>query len=253
MTLLPNLVLDSALGHVFNSLKAAYAVTPLTLRCAEVLTATLLPAASLLILQPLEMARIRLATDKTTGDSKKYKGILDALDQIVSKEGLKGIYKTFFYSLTGLLLFKFFYKALNDKILSYLTDPDELCKCGVAAASSVLAGLLTYPLDTIRNRTAVEAGEKDALSACDTTMRIFNQEELSSFYAGAHVSLLQFPLAFAPFALRSLTQRLGLKCCGEGPCAIHTAATEAPLPPIDTIIAGDGAGAADAGEDIQNT
>jgi solute carrier family 25 (adenine nucleotide translocator) protein 4/5/6/31 len=187
MVFLPNLILDNALGHVFNTVKAAYAVTPLSLRWAEVLTATLLPAASLLIVEPLEMARIRLAGDKTTGEAKKYKGILDALDSIVRKEGFKGIYKTFIISLAGVLIFKFYCKALNDKLLSYLVDPDELARFGVAAASSVIAGLFTYPLDTIRARLAMEAGEKDAKfeGVWDAAKKIFTEEELKSFYAGA--------------------------------------------------------------------
>ena len=72
-TFLPNYVLDHSLGQAFGAAKAAYGpMTPMTLRVAEVLTATLLPAASLLIIQPLEMLRDRLAGDKGTGETRKY-------------------------------------------------------------------------------------------------------------------------------------------------------------------------------------
>ena len=258
MTFLPNLILDNALGNAFDVLKAAHATTPLSLRWAEVLTAALLPAASLLILQPLEMARIRLAADRTmakfclcTGEEvthkgymdggecpmqkengKKHQGVLDALDSIVRKEGFKGIYRTFFLALAGLLLFKWSSKALNDQLVSHLTDPDELAKVGVAAASTVIAGLLTYPLETVRARLAVDTGDKDAKfdGVWDAAKKIFTEEELSSFYAGAQVSLLYLPLGFAPFAFRSLTRSLGLNG-GE------FAVADVEAPPVETIVA----------------
>jgi len=124
------------------------------------------------------MARLRLAGDKTTGEKRKYEGLLDCLNQIVRKEGISGIYKTFFLSLAGLMVYNMNYKALNAKLLTYLTNPDDLQRFGVAAASSAVAGLLSYPIDTVRARLALEAGDKDAKfeGAIDAARRIFKEE-----------------------------------------------------------------------------
>jgi len=74
-----------------------------------------------------------------------------------------------------------YYKAINKKLLTLLDGPDELQKFGVAAASSALATLLTYPIDTLRTRIALEAGEKDGKfdGVCDAAKKIFREEEFA--------------------------------------------------------------------------
>ena len=151
------------------------------------------------------MAKLRMGADKNTGDKCKYKGVMDCLDQIVKKEGFKGIYKTFFLSLASYLMFRCYYKAINKKLSTYLDNPDELQKFGVAAASTALATILSYPLDTIKARLAQEMGDKDSKFEwiTDAAYKMFNEEQCpKAFYNGILVNLCYLPVGLSPFALK---------------------------------------------------
>ena len=159
------------------------------------------------------MLKLRLAADKQSGEKKKYNGILDCLNQIVRKEGVTGIYKTFFLSLASILIYKCYYKAINKKLSSYLEDSDDLQKFGVAAASSALASVFSYPLDTVRARLALEAGDKDGKfeGTVDAANKMFNEEKWAqAFYRGISVNLCYLPVGLSPFAFRFIKQSLGL-------------------------------------------
>jgi hypothetical protein len=77
-----------------------------------------------------------------------------------------------------MLLYKCYYKAINKKLSSYLDNPDDLQKFGVAAASTAFASIFSYPIDTLRARLVLEAGEKDGKyeGVVDATKKIFNEE-----------------------------------------------------------------------------
>ena len=107
------------------------------------------------------MARLRLAADPTTGEHKKYNGLMDCLNQVVRREGFTGLYKTFWISLLSVMVFKENYNGISNFLMKHLSNQTQLNKFAVAAISSMFAGLLAYPLETIKARIAVEAGEKD--------------------------------------------------------------------------------------------
>ena len=119
-----------------------------------------------------------------------------------------------------MLLYKCYYKAINKKLTSYLDNPDDLQKFGVAAASTAFASIFAYPIDTLRARLALEAGEKDGKfdGVVDATKKIFNEEQFAqAFYRGISVNLCYLPIGLSPFALKFMKLALGLdKAADEG-------------------------------------
>lgn len=76
-------------------------------------------------------------------------------------------------------MYKCYYKAMSKKLNSLLDNPDALQNFGVAAASTAFASLMTYPLDTVRARLVLEAGDKDGKfeGSIDAAKKIFEEEK----------------------------------------------------------------------------
>jgi len=148
-------------------------------------------ASSLLIVYPLDFARTRLAADVGVGAGRQFNGLWHCLTSIRAKDGFRGLYKGFSVSVGGIIVYRAAYFGGFDTAKSILlTDPKNtslFVSWGIAQVVTTLAGIISYPFDTVRRRMMMQAGRGDVLYAntFDCWKKIFVKEGPRAFFKGA--------------------------------------------------------------------
>ncbi|MQM19967.1 hypothetical protein Taro_052979 [Colocasia esculenta] len=147
---------------------------------------------TLVIIYPLDIAHTRLAADLGPPDSRQFKGICHFLRTIYQKDGIRGIYRGLPASLHGMIVHRGLYFGGFDtakEMMSGETKPPiPLWKRWVVAqAVTTSAGLISYPLDTVRRRMMMQSGMEEQMyrSTWDCWRKIYQMEGIASFYRGA--------------------------------------------------------------------
>jgi solute carrier family 25 (adenine nucleotide translocator) protein 4/5/6/31 len=117
-------------------------------------------ATSLTVAYPLEFAYTRVAADV---GNKKFTGMTDCIKKIVAKEGPVGLYRGYFPSVAGIVVYRAGYFGFYDagKEIFFKDsgkDAPILAKLGLAIFVDISAACMAYPLDTIRRRLMMQAG-----------------------------------------------------------------------------------------------
>ena len=116
-------------------------------------------ATSLTFVYPLDFARTRLAADVGSGGDREFTGIVDCLRKIATKDGPQGLYRGFGISVAGIIFYRAAYFGLFDTAKeAFLKDANLLMKWAVAQVVTVSAGVISYPLDTVRRRLMMQSG-----------------------------------------------------------------------------------------------
>lgn len=127
-------------------------------------------ATSLMFVYPLDFARTRLAADVGKAgnkDAREFNGLVDCLQKIVKSDGIYGLYRGFGISVIGIIAYRASYFGMFDTGKVFLF-PDAK-KAGVfkmwmfAQFVTVSAGIVSYPLDTVRRRLMMQSGRSDIL------------------------------------------------------------------------------------------
>ncbi|CCI39877.1 hypothetical protein ABG067_002300 [Albugo candida] len=148
-------------------------------------------ATSLLFVYPLDFARTRLAADVGKGKSRIYTGLGNCISTIYKSDGFRGLYQGFGVSVGGIIVYRaaFFggYDTLRDIVLSDPINAPVWQKWLVAQLVTTAAGIVSYPMDTVRRRMMMQAGRADVLytSTLDCAVKIFKAEGGSAFFKGA--------------------------------------------------------------------
>jgi len=155
-------------------------------------------ATSLLVVYPLDFARTRLAMDTGVGKAREFTGTFDCILKTakVSGWGKGGVYNGFVVSCVGIVAYRGAYFGLYDTV----ADIDAMRGAGFAAkfalgyTVTVTAGLISYPLDTIRRRMMMTSGGKDSgkyKSSIDCGRQVLANEGIASMYKGASANILR--------------------------------------------------------------
>ena len=80
-------------------------------------------ASSLCFVYPLDFARTRLAADVGKGANREFNGLYDCLVKIFKSDGLIGLYRGFFVSVQGIIVYRAAYFGLFDTAKGMLPDP----------------------------------------------------------------------------------------------------------------------------------
>ena len=116
-------------------------------------------ATSLTFVYPLDFARTRLAADVGSGGAREFTGIVDCLRKIAMKDGPQGLYRGFGISVAGIIFYRAAYFGMFDTAKeAFLKDANVLMKWAVAQVVTVSAGIISYPLDTVRRRLMMQSG-----------------------------------------------------------------------------------------------
>jgi len=154
-------------------------------------------ATSLLVVYPLDFARTRLAVDVGKGSSREFNGTFDVILKTAKQSGWGkgGVYNGFAVSCVGIIFYRGAYFGIFDTVndLPQMKGAGFLQKFALGYTVTVTAGLLSYPLDTIRRRLMMTSGKhagkyKSSIHAAKIILR---DEGVKAMYKGAGSNILR--------------------------------------------------------------
>lgn len=152
-------------------------------------------ALSLAFVYSLDFARTRLASDVKSGKGgeRQYSGLIDVYRKTIATDGITALYRGFVVSCVGIMVYRGFYFGLYDTIIPNLgKDVSFAVSFCVAYAVTVVSGLLSYPLDTIRRRMMMTVGSGAKYkSAFDCGIQILKNDGPGAFMKGAGANILR--------------------------------------------------------------
>jgi len=195
-----------ALNFTFKSwvkqvplLKKNKADSTLTAATKNITAGGLAGGGSLTFVYSLDYARTRLANDlkgsKKGGGEREFNGLLDVYKKTLASDGFAGLYRGFVISFVGIFVYRGFYFGLYDTIMPMF--PKEQAGLAVSFcvgyAVTVLAGLASYPIDTIRRRMMMTSGNAaiQYKSSIDCAAQILKNEGFASYFKGAGANILR--------------------------------------------------------------
>lgn len=147
-------------------------------------------ATSLCFVYPLDFARTRLAADVGSGGEREFTGLVDCLRKVAQKDGVKGLYNGFGISVVGIIAYRASYFGMFDtgKVLLFedIKKANFFAMWGFAQVVTVGAGIVSYPLDTVRRRLMMTSGAKEKMydGTIDCFRKIYKDEGGRAFFKG---------------------------------------------------------------------
>ncbi|XP_062514171.1 ADP/ATP translocase 3-like [Corticium candelabrum] len=154
-------------------------------------------ATSLCFVYPLDFARTRLAADIGKGASdRQFNGLGDCLVKIVRSDGVRGLYQGFFVSVQGIIIYRAAYFGFFDTVKGMLPSnikPNFFLSWAIAQTVTTVAGIISYPFDTVRRRMMMQSGRSDVLykGTIDCWRKIYQNEGGRAFFKGAFSNVLR--------------------------------------------------------------
>merc|ERR1711954_283143 len=150
---------------------------------------------SLLFVYSLDYARTRLANDaKGKGGERQFNGLVDVYVKTLKSDGIQGLYRGFTISAVGIFIYRGMYFGMFDTLKPILIGDGGnvglsfLLGWGV----TVTAGLMSYPIDTIRRRMMMTSGGGVKYKgSIDCGRQILANEGFMSMMKGAGANVLR--------------------------------------------------------------
>lgn len=151
---------------------------------------------SLAFVYSLDYARTKLANDmKGKGGAREYTGLIDVYKKTLASDGVQGLYRGFTISAVGIFVYRGFYFGLYDSIIPLLGDDVSFfVRFATGYAVTVVSGLLSYPIDTIRRRMMMTSGGSKELmysGSLDCATQTIKNEGFMSLMKGAGANILR--------------------------------------------------------------
>jgi solute carrier family 25 (adenine nucleotide translocator) protein 4/5/6/31 len=145
----------------------------------------------------LDYARTKLANDlKSVRDGtaeRQYTGLIDVYRQTLKTDGIVGLYRGFTISFIGIFVYRGIYFGLPRNVVVN-RDSSTFVKFSASYAVTVAAGVMSYPIDTIRHRMMMTSGGDKSLmynGSIDCAVQILKKEGFMSFMKGAGTNVLR--------------------------------------------------------------
>nr|CAD7462543.1 unnamed protein product [Timema tahoe] len=155
-------------------------------------------ATSLCFVYPLDFARTRLAADVGKSAQREFTGLGNCLTKIFKSDGLKGLYRGFGVSVQGIIIYRAAYFGFFDTAKGMLPDPKNtpfLISWAIAQTVTTVAGIVSYPFDTVRRRMMMQSGRSKADVIYKNTIHcwgtIYRSEGGKAFFKGAFSNVLR--------------------------------------------------------------
>ena len=155
-------------------------------------------ALSLCFVYSLDYARTRLANDAKSagkgGGERQFNGLVDVYRKTLKTDGFVGLYRGFVISCVGIIVYRGFYFGLYDTLKPILLKEDAglLISFLLGWAVTVSAGLMSYPIDTIRRRMMMTSGQAVKYKgSIDCGMQFMKNEGFMSLMNGAGANVLR--------------------------------------------------------------
>jgi len=150
---------------------------------------------SLLFVYSLDFARTRLANDaKGKGGERQFNGLIDVYVKTLKSDGIVGLYRGFVISAVGIFIYRGMYFGLFDTLKPILIgkDGNVFASFLLGWAVTVTAGLMSYPIDTIRRRMMMTSGGAVKYKgSIDCAVQIMKNEGFMSMMKGAGANILR--------------------------------------------------------------
>lgn len=154
-------------------------------------------AMSLTFVYSLDYARTRLANDNKSskkGGERQFTGLVDVYKKTLASDGIAGLYRGFAISCVGIIVYRGFYFGLYDTLKPMLLGDDAsfLLSFSLGYGVTVSAGILSYPIDTIRRRMMMTSGAAVKYNGSfDCFTQIMKNEGVTSLFKGAGANVLR--------------------------------------------------------------
>jgi len=167
--------------------------------CGNMASGGLAGASSLLFVYSLDYARTRLANDSKSakkGGERQFNGLVDVYKKTMATDGIAGLYRGFVVSCVGIVAYRGCYFGFYDTLKPIVLVGD-LKKSFVASfllgwIVTIVSGIVSYPLDTIRRRMMMTSGEAVKYkSSMDCGAQIIKKEGVKSLFKGAGANVLR--------------------------------------------------------------
>ena len=138
---------------------------------------------------------IRLANDaKGKGGERQFNGLVDVYIKTLKSDGIQGLYRGFTISAVGIFIYRGMYFGLYDTLKPLLLGADA----GVGISFilgwgvTVTAGLMSYPIDTVRRRMMMTSGGGVKYKgSIDCFVQVIKNEGFMSLMKGAGANILR--------------------------------------------------------------
>jgi len=149
---------------------------------------------------PLDFARTRMGVDvgKSVAE-RQFKGIGDCVKQIYKADGFVGLYQGFAISAVGIFIFRACFFGSYEIMKGMMYDDPKSAPMYMAFvfgfAAETVAGLVAYPIDTIRRRLMMQSGvpveERLYKGTVSCAKTIMEKEGGAAFFKGAGSNILR--------------------------------------------------------------
>jgi len=150
---------------------------------------------SLTFVYSLDYARTRLANDnKGKGGERQYNGLIDVYRKTLKSDGIGGLYRGFVISCVGIFVYRGMYFGLYDSLKPLLLGdkPSVFLSFFLGWAVTIVSGLLSYPIDTVRRRMMMTSGAAVKYSgSIDCASQVIKSEGFMSLMKGAGANILR--------------------------------------------------------------
>ena len=164
--------------------------------CGNMASGGLAGAASLCFVYSLDYVRTRLANDtksaKKGGGERQFNGLIDCYAKTIKSDGIAGLYRGFMISCVGIVVYRGFYFGLYDSLKPLLPFDTFVINFMLGWCVTIFAGLLSYPLDTVRRRMMMTSGAAVKYkSSTDCMRQVIKNEGAKSLFKGAGANVLR--------------------------------------------------------------
>ncbi|XP_059468825.1 ADP,ATP carrier protein-like [Neocloeon triangulifer] len=155
-------------------------------------------ATSLCFVYPLDFARTRLAADVGKGGAREFTGLGNCISKVFKSDGLSGLYRGFGVSVQGIIIYRASFFGFYDTAKGMLPDPKKtplVVSWAIAQTVTTVAGIISYPFDTVRRRMMMQSGRAKADILYKNTLHcwatIAKNEGTGAFFKGAFSNVLR--------------------------------------------------------------
>jgi solute carrier family 25 (adenine nucleotide translocator) protein 4/5/6/31 len=150
---------------------------------------------SLAFVYSLDYCRTRLANDaKTKSGTRQYNGMFDVYAKTIKSDGIQGLYRGFVISCVGIFIYRGMYFGLYDTIKPIVLGEHAslLLSFLLGWVVTVTAGLMSYPIDTVRRRMMMTSGQAVKYkNSMDCAIQVVKNEGTMSLMKGAGANILR--------------------------------------------------------------
>jgi len=189
-----------ALNFAFkDTIKAQFKVpkdaSPVKKLGSNVAAGGLAGSLSLTVVYSLDFARTRLANDaKGKGGERQFNGLIDVYRKTLASDGIGGLYRGFVISCVGIFIYRGLYFGLYDTLKPmFLGDnPSATLSFFLGWAITIVSGLASYPIDTVRRRMMMTSGGGVKYNgSIDCAKQVISNEGFMSLMKGAGANILR--------------------------------------------------------------